>query len=147
MINLFATGGYVGKCPFAPGTLGSLWGLPIAYALSRLPLGAVLLVVAAVMTGAVWVASRSATLMGEKDPGAIVIDEIVGMVVTLFALPFTAITAVSGFILFRLLDITKPFPIGWLDRRLSGGLGIVADDVAAGVVANLVLRIILIWMG
>jgi phosphatidylglycerophosphatase A len=147
MINLFATGGYVGNCPVAPGTLGTLWGLPIAFTLSRLPQGAAFLVTAAMLAAAVWVAGSAAQMMDAKDPGAIVVDEIVGMVVTLLALPFTAVTAVLGFVLFRLLDIAKPFPIGWLDRRLSGGIGIVADDVAAGVAANLVLRIILIWTG
>jgi phosphatidylglycerophosphatase A len=66
--------------------------------------------------------------------------------VTLLGLPFTVATACWGFVLFRLLDIAKPYPIGWLDRHLKGGLGIVADDVAAGVIANLTLRLILIWV-
>jgi phosphatidylglycerophosphatase A len=126
--------------------MGTLWGLPISFGLSYMPAAAALPVVAAMTAGAIWVAGRSAALMGSKDPSAIVIDEVIGMIVTLLALPFTATTVVLGFILFRLLDIAKPFPIGWLDRRFSGGLGIVADDVAAGVVANMVLRVMLIWI-
>lgn len=84
--------------------------------------------------------------MGRKDPGAIVIDEVVGMAVALLGLPLTPATIIGGFILFRLLDIIKPFPVGWLDRRLSGGTGIVADDVAAGIIANLILRVLLVWV-
>jgi phosphatidylglycerophosphatase A len=124
-----------------------LWGLPIALALTRTPFGIGLLITALLTAFAIWAAGRCADLMGIKDPGAIVIDEVAGMVVALLGLPFSVTTACWGFALFRLLDIAKPFPIGWLDRRLSGGLGIVADDVAAGVIANLILRLLLIWIG
>jgi phosphatidylglycerophosphatase A len=147
MIILLATGGYIGKSPIAPGTLGTLWGLPIAFILAHTPWGFSLLITALFTAVAIWVAGRSADLMGIKDPGAVVIDEVAGMVVTLLGLPFIATTALLGFALFRLLDIAKPFPIGWLDRRLSGGLGIVADDVAAGAMANVILRLMLIWIG
>jgi phosphatidylglycerophosphatase A len=147
MIILLATGGYIGMSPFAPGTLGTLWGLPIALILARTSFGMGLLITALLTIVAIWAAGRCADLMKIKDPGAVVIDEVVGMVVALLGLPFTVTTAFWGFVLFRLLDIAKPFPIGWLDRRLSGGLGIVADDVAAGVMANLILRLLLIWIG
>ncbi len=147
MINLFATGGYVGNSPIAPGTLGSLWGLPIAFALSRTSLAIGVVAAALLIAAAIWAADHAAKLMGKKDPGAIVIDEIAGMVVALLGLPFSAATACWGFVIFRALDIAKPFPIGWLDRRLHGGLGIVADDVAAGVIANMTLRLALIWVG
>jgi phosphatidylglycerophosphatase A len=123
-----------------------LWGLPIACALDHTPWGIDLLATALLTAVAIWSAGRCADLMGIKDPGAVVIDEVAGMVVTLLGLPFTVATACWGFVLFRLLDIAKPFPIGWLDRHLKGGLGIVADDVAAGVIANLTLRLILIWV-
>jgi phosphatidylglycerophosphatase A len=146
MIILLATGGYIGKSPIAPGTLGSLWGLPMALALARTSFGVGLLITALLTAVAIWSAGRCADLMGLKDPGAVVIDEVAGMVVALLGLPFSVTTACLGFALFRLLDITKPFPVGWLDRRLTGGLGIVADDVAAGVMVNLILRLILIWI-
>jgi phosphatidylglycerophosphatase A len=146
MIILLATGGYIGKSPVAPGTLGTLWGLPIAFVLAHTPWVIDLLIIVLLTTVAIWTAGRSADLMGAKDPGAVVIDEVAGMVVTLVGLPFSVATAFWGFCLFRLLDIVKPFPIGWLDRRLDGGLGIVADDVVAGVIANLILRLMLIWI-
>ena len=92
---------------------------------------------------AIWISGAAAKTLQRRDPGCIVIDEIAGMVVTFIGLPFTLTTAVLGFILFRLLDILKPFPIRTLDQRLSGGLGIVADDVVAGIFANTIVRILL----
>ena len=93
---------------------------------------------------AIWISDAAAKTLNRKDPGCIVIDEIAGMVVTLIGLPFTLTTTVLGFVLFRILDIIKPFPIRALDQRLSGGLGIVADDVVAGIFSNLILRILLL---
>jgi phosphatidylglycerophosphatase A len=90
---------------------------------------------------AVWISHEAESLLGVKDPGAIVVDEIAGMAVACWGLPFSLPSAIVLFGLFRLFDIFKPFPVGWLDRRLTGGLGIVADDVAAGILANLVYRL------
>ena len=92
---------------------------------------------------AIWIAGEAEKILGEKDPGAIVIDEILGMALTLAGLPFNATTAGLGFVLFRVFDITKPFPIRFVERRFKGGTGIVLDDVVAGVIANITLRIIL----
>ena len=92
---------------------------------------------------AVWIANGAEKLLGEKDPGSVVIDEIAGMAVTLAGLPFNFDTALMGFIIFRILDILKPFPIRNLDKRISGGVGIVLDDVVAGIFANLLLRIVI----
>jgi phosphatidylglycerophosphatase A len=89
---------------------------------------------------AVYIADVAEKILKQNDPGRIVIDEIAGMMVTLTGLPFNPTTIVFGFILFRILDILKPFPIRYLDKRISGGLGVVADDVAAGIIANLLLR-------
>jgi phosphatidylglycerophosphatase A len=141
-----ATGGGCGQIPYAPGTIGSLPGLLLAYLLAGFPpLSAGLATLAFVLLS-IWVAHQAAMLLDQKDPGCIVIDEIAGMLITLLALPFTAAYAVAGFLLFRALDIIKPFPIGWLDRRLTGGLGIVLDDVAAGILANAVLRLAGGWL-
>ena len=96
---------------------------------------------------AIWISGAAARRLKRKDPGCIVIDEIAGMVVTFIGLPFTLTTAVLGFILFRILDILKPFPIRMIDQRMSGGLGIVADDVVAGIFANIVTRILLAILG
>jgi len=92
---------------------------------------------------AVYIADAAEKLLKQSDPGCIVIDEIAGMMVTLIGLPFNLITVVMGFIIFRILDILKPFPIRNLDKRIPGGLGVVADDVGAGIIANLMLRIII----
>jgi len=138
-----ATGFYVGNIPFAPGTFGSLIGLPLCFLLSGIPLSAAIIATVLIIALAVWIAETAERTFARKDPGCIVIDEIAGMVVTLIGLPFNLTTAVVGFILFRILDILKPFPIRVLDRRLSGGLGIVADDVVAGIFANISLRILL----
>ncbi|MBI9084530.1 MAG: phosphatidylglycerophosphatase A [Desulfobacterales bacterium] len=141
-----ATGGYVGLIPVAPGTFGTLVGLPLCYLLSKIgPVPA--LVATAIFIGAsVWIAHRAEAVLDRHDPGCIVIDEIVGMAVTLIWLPFTARTAVAGFVLFRLLDILKPPPVRTLDRKLPGGLGVVMDDVAAGMIANLILRGLFFWL-
>jgi phosphatidylglycerophosphatase A len=148
IVIFLATGCYAGKLPFAPGTFGSLAALPLCWLLAQLgrpaALGATVLVIAA----AVWVAGAAERLLQRKDPGSIVIDEIAGMLVTFSGLPFTAFSAAAGFVLFRILDIAKPFPIGWVEKRLSGGVGIVMDDLVAGVIANLGCRLLLaLWGG
>ena len=103
--------------------------------------------IAVVIVLAVWLAGASEKLLGRKDPGCIVIDEIAGMLVTMAGLPFTFFTAVAGFVLFRILDILKPFPIRTLERKIPGGTGIVIDDVVAGIIANITLRIMLYMVG
>jgi phosphatidylglycerophosphatase A len=136
-----ATGLYVGRIPWAPGTAGSLLGLPIIYALSRLsPAGAA--VGCLVLTAAaVWIAGAAERRLGVRDPGCIVIDEIAGMTAALLWIPLSPGSAAAGFLLFRLFDIWKPPPVSTLERRLSGGWGIVMDDIAAGLMANIALRI------
>jgi len=138
-----ATGFYVGNIPFAPGTFGSLIGLALCFLLAGVQLSAAIIAALLIIGLAIWIANVAARTLKRKDPGCIVIDEIAGMVVTLIGLPFNLTTAVTGFILFRILDILKPFPIRILDKQVSGGLGIVADDVVAGIFANLLLRILL----
>jgi len=138
-----ATGFYVGNIPFAPGTFGSLIGLALCFLLAGIHLSAAIIAALLIIGLAVWIADVAAKTLKRKDPGCIVIDEIAGMVVTLIGLPFNLTTAVTGFILFRILDILKPFPIRILDKRVSGGLGIVADDVVAGIFANALMRILL----
>jgi phosphatidylglycerophosphatase A len=134
------TGLMIGKIPVAPGTFGSVAGIALCLGLARLPLAAGTVATILLIAFSVWVADRSVRILGVKDPGCVVIDEIAGMAVTLYGLPADAPVVVAGFVLFRLLDITKPFGIRRLER-LPGGVGVVADDVAAGVVGNLVLRV------
>ena len=138
-----ATGFYIGNIPFAPGTFGSLIGLPLCFVLAGISLAPAVLCTLFFIFFAVYIADAAEKLLKRNDPGCIVIDEIAGMMVTLIGLPFNPITVVIGFIIFRILDILKPFPIRNLDKRIPGGLGVVADDVAAGIIANLLLRIII----
>ncbi|UCD78704.1 MAG: phosphatidylglycerophosphatase A [Desulfobacterales bacterium] len=145
VVVFLATGFYIGNIPYAPGTLGSLVGLPICFILAGLKLpqataGALLLIFFAI-----WIANSAERVLDRTDPGCIVIDEVAGMVVTLIGLPFNLTTAVFGFFCFRILDILKPFPIRLMDKKLSGGLGVVADDVAAGILANLLIRVIIFF--
>jgi phosphatidylglycerophosphatase A len=140
-VILLATGFYVGNLPFAPGTFGSLIGIPLSFALAGMSLAPAMLCILIFSLFAIYIADAAEKLLKQKDPGCIVIDEIAGMTATLIGLPFNLITVVIGFIIFRILDILKPFPIRNLDNRISGGLGIVADDLAAGIFANLLLRI------
>ena len=141
-----ATGFYVGNIPFAPGTFGSLLGLPLCFILAGIQLPPAIIAVVLFIGLAVWVSNNAARTLKRKDPGCIVIDEIAGMMVTLIGVPVHLTSVIIGFILFRILDIAKPFPIRMIDKRLSGGLGIVADDVVAGIFANMLTRISLIFL-
>ena len=142
-VMFLATGFYVGNIPLAPGTFGSLIGLPLCFLLAGIQLPPAIILAVLFIGLAVWVSNAAEKILKKKDPGCIVIDEVCGMVVTLIGLPFNLTTAVIGFIIFRILDILKPFPIRTLDKRLSGGIGIVADDVVAGICANIILSILL----
>ena len=143
VILFLSSGCLLGNMPFAPGSFGTLAGLPICWLLSGIDPWISFILILLTVPFAVWIAGEAEKILGKKDPGAIVIDEIVGMALTLAGLPFNATTAGLGFILFRALDITKPFPIRFLERRFKGGTGIVLDDMAAGIIANITLRIIL----
>lgn len=135
-----ATGFYTGKIPLAPGTFGTLPGLFLCFFLAGTSLQAAILLVFILIGLSIWIAGEAEKIVGKKDPGCIVIDEIAGMAVTLVGIPFTIQTAVAGFLLFRFFDIIKPPPIRTVDKKLHGGAGIVLDDVIAGIFANIVLR-------
>lgn len=139
-IRFLAAGGYADRAPFAPGTFGALVGLPLSFLLSFPPFSLGFLVILAFILFAIWIADQAEKIEGKKDPGWIVIDEIAGILVTMAAAPFTLKNALLGFLIFRGFDIVKPFPVGYLDKNFSGGPGIVIDDVAAGIMANIVLR-------
>lgn len=138
----FATGGYTGYIPFAPGTFGTIPGLFLCFLLSKIQFLPALLITVLFIAFAVWTSHEAEQVFGKKDPGSIVIDEMAGILVTLLGFPFTWPVVLSGFIVFRVLDILKPFPIRYLDRKLTGGFGIVIDDVVAGIIGNLLLRVV-----
>ena len=139
--RLIATWFGVGALPFAPGTAGSLAALPFAWAILALAgLPALLLATFAAALLGVWASGRHAPVMGRDDPGGIVIDEVAGQWLTLagaglLGMPFDLAGYAIAFACFRFFDIVKPWPVSWADRRLSGGLGIMADDLLAGVYA------------
>jgi len=141
-VMFLATACYVGRIPVAPGTFGSLLAILPCYLMSDLPFTVTFGIIFAFIGLAVWVAKAAEEILRVQDPGCIVIDEVAGMMVTLAGLPFDVLTVVSGFIVFRILDIIKPFPIRTAERHFSGGVGVVLDDVIAGVMANVLLRII-----
>ena len=145
-VVFLATGFYVGKIPFAPGSFGSLIGLPLALALAGIPPVLAILCTLLFTIFSICVADAAEKILKQNDPGCIVIDEIAGMMVSLTGLPLTPFTIALGFIVFRILDILKPFPIRHLDKRIPGGLGVVADDVAAGIITNLLLRGLIIFL-
>lgn len=147
MAIFLATGFYAGNIPKAPGTFGTIEGLLFCFFLSRLDLLYAAIFAVLFIVFSIWVADRAERILKVKDSGSIVIDEMAGIMVTLIGIPFNIIPVISGFFIFRLLDILKPFPIHSIEKRLSGGAGIVMDDVAAGILGNCILRAILFTTG
>ncbi|WIG54290.1 MAG: Phosphatidylglycerophosphatase A [Rhodanobacteraceae bacterium] len=132
-----------GLSPKAPGTAGSLVALlPWWFLLRDLSIGWYVVVLGAGFLLGVWACEVSDRRLGMHDQGALVWDEVIGMWITLFAAPRPWWWMVIGFALFRLFDIWKPWPVRWADRRVHGGLGVMLDDVVAGVYALIVLQLI-----
>jgi phosphatidylglycerophosphatase A len=138
-----ATGFGLGWLPKAPGTWGSLLGLLGAYGLGFLSIPTALLCLGLFIVLSIWISDKSEIALGRKDASQIVIDEIAGMMVALVGLSFSVSTYVSAFILFRLFDIVKPFPIKRVEQAFSGGVGIVADDLVAALYARVLLEVLL----
>lgn len=142
-----ATGLGSGYAPIAPGTAGSALGLLLFWPLHLLPAAAQIAAIVALSLLGALAAGRVAASVGLEDPGLVVVDEVAGMWVSLVLLPLTPATAAAGFLLFRVLDVVKPYPARDLER-LSRGWGIMADDLMAGLYANLLLRVgLLVWPG
>jgi len=143
--SVVATAFGSGYSPFAPGTAGSAVGLLLFWPLAGLAWPWQLVAVAVLSVVGALAAGRVAGKLGLEDPGLVVVDEVAGQWLTLVALPFTPVTALVGFLAFRAMDIVKPWPARDLER-LHGGWGIMADDLAAGVYAHLLLRVgLLVW--
>ena len=141
LLMFIATGAGSGYLPKAPGTWGTLVGLLLWWPLAGLSLTAYLATVAVLFIVGVASAGAAEKILDRGDPGVVGIGEIVGGLIALAAGPLHPVAALAGFALFRLFDIAKPFPVGWVDRHLHGGLGIMLDDVAAGLYALLVLHL------
>lgn len=134
-----ATGFGAGLAPVAPGTVGSFAALLPWLALRELPWPSYLAIIAVVFVLGVWAAHIVVARTGLNDPGAIVIDEFVGQWLALAFAPDGWMWIVVGFMLFRLFDIAKPWPVSWADRRVGGGFGVMLDDALAGAMAGAML--------
>ena len=145
LILALASAGYLGYIPRVPGTVGTLVGVMVFLLYSSFPPSIYLLSTAALFALACWVSERAEIILGQRDSPKIVIDEVVGYLVTMAFLPRTLTTMVAGFLFFRVFDIIKPIPAGAIDRRMPGGLGVVLDDVVAGFYANVLLHLAAYW--
>ena len=142
IVEFLATGFYSGKSPWAPGTMGTLVAIPIVILMSYLSPIAYMLVTFAIVLASVIISQLHENTQNVHDSQEIVIDEIVGFMITMTWLPINGKSLLLGFLLFRLFDILKPFPIRLVDRKIQGGLGVVADDVLAGVFASILMQVI-----
>jgi phosphatidylglycerophosphatase A len=142
-VILFAAWGGAGYSPVASGTVGTMAAIPFYLLLSRLPLSLYLLALVLFFFFACWVSGLAEEIFGEKDSGKIVIDEVIGYLVTMAGVPLTVQGVVLGFFLFRFFDIVKVEPARYFDRHLKNGYGVVLDDVTAGIYACGVLHLIL----
>ena len=146
-IHLLAFGFGAGLSPKAPGTMGTIVAVLIYLLLPSMPpiiyAGLVLLS----FVFGIWICGKTAEDLGVHDHGGIVWDEFVGYWITMFMAPSGLFWVLLGFVLFRLLDIFKPWPIKWADKELSGGLGIMLDDVLAGIMAALCMQALVALIG
>ncbi len=146
IVHLLAFGFGAGCSPKAPGTMGTLLAVGIYLPLSLLSPAAYLGVLGMVVLGGIWLCGRAARDLAVHDHPGIVWDEIAGFLLTMVAAPPGWYWVVIGFLLFRLFDIWKPWPIRWLDREIGGGLGIMLDDIVAGLFAAACLHGMAYWL-
>jgi len=138
-IHILAFGFGAGASPKAPGTMGTLVAIPLYMLLSDFPLFLYVVVVLLVTGFGVYICDRCAKDLQVHDHSGIVWDEIAGYLITMIAIPMEWWTVLLGFVLFRIFDIWKPWPIGYFDKHVKGGLGIMLDDVVAGILAWVIL--------
>ncbi len=141
-VHFLAFGFGSGLAPFAPGTFGTLAAIPLYLLMQGLSLPLYLLITAIVCVVGIWICGKSSELLGVHDHSGIVWDEFAGYFITMIAAPAGWIWIIIGFALFRLFDIWKPWPISVLDKQVHGGLGIMVDDILAGVFSLVILQLI-----
>ena len=138
--ELISTWFYIGKSRYAPGTVGSIATLPLVYLLhSYLSTWSVIVFAILISLIGIVAAEKFSKAIGIHDPGMIVVDEVAGQTIALTFAGINLYLYLVGFILFRIFDITKPWPVGWADKKISGGLGIMLDDILAGFIAMVLL--------
>lgn len=141
-VHFLAFGLGSGLAPKAPGTFGTLAAIPFYLLFQYLPMWNYLLVIVVSIVLGIWLCDRTSKDLGVHDHPGIVWDEFVGYWITMIAAPAGWLWVVIGFVLFRIFDIWKPWPISWLDKKVDGGLGIMVDDLVAGVFAFVTLQLI-----
>lgn len=141
-IHFFATGFFSGTIHFAPGTMGTLVAIPFYLILQTLSLPLYAIFVLITFLIGIWLCGEASKPFKTPDHPSIVWDEMVGFWLTMFAIPFSGVNLLLGFLAFRLFDIWKPWPIGWVDKKIHGGLGIMLDDILAAIYANIILQIL-----
>jgi phosphatidylglycerophosphatase A len=142
-VILFATWWGTGYSPIASGTVGTAAAIPLYLLLVRLPILYYLLLLIPLTIFSCWVSGRAETIFDEKDSGKIVIDEVVGYLVTMTGVPLSFRSVILGFFLFRFFDVVKVPPANIIDRQMNNGCGVVLDDVVAGLYACVLLHIVL----
>ena len=135
-----------GLSPKAPGTAGTLMSIPLYLLIQDLPLLVYAIITLSITLLGIWICSYSSNKLGVHDHPAIVIDEVAGFLITMFAVPTGWQWILAGFVLFRFFDALKPWPISWLDKNINGGFGIMIDDVAAGLVSMSLLQAYWYWV-
>ena len=133
----------LGLAPFAPGTFGTLGAIPLVYLFQRWGEIPYMFAVLLFSVFSIFLAQLYEEIVAtDHDPSEFVLDEVAGFLVTMTWVPFTWAYLLAGFVLFRLFDIVKPFPISWVDKRVPGGFGAVADDLLAGILASIGMQLI-----
>ena len=148
-VVLIAVGFGSGLAPKAPGTAGTLLAVPLYVLMQPMPLISYMLITTCLFISGIWICTYTAEKFGVHDHPSIVIDEIAGYLITMTAAPEGWLAIIAGFILFRLFDAVKPWPVSWFDRNINGGLGIMLDDVVAGIMVMAVMHGLLyltIWL-
>jgi len=140
LVKLISTFFYVGYFPLIPGTAASFVAV-LVYFIIKNNLLTYILILAALLILGFWVSEKAEELMDRKDPPAVVIDEVCGMLLSLLFLPYDLKLVIIAFFVFRLLDTLKPYPVGRLEE-LKGSLGIMTDDLVAGIYTNIILQLV-----
>ena len=142
-IHFVSLGFGSGLAPKAPGTFGTIAAIPVYLLLSNLSIVWYLLATLLVSLLGIAACQYTSDKLNVHDHPGIVIDEIAGYLITMIAAPVNVLWIITGFILFRIFDILKPWPISWLDKKIHGGLGIMIDDIVAGIFALVCLQLII----
>jgi phosphatidylglycerophosphatase A len=144
LVVLFATGIYSGKSPLLPGTMGTLASIPLVWLFSRFGAMTYFVLTGCFTYFAIWIAELYEKEFQRHDRPEVVIDEMAGFLISMCLLPLNLKVLGAAFLLFRILDMWKPFPISFFDKNIHGGYGVVIDDVVAALITNVTLQII-VW--